>query len=92
MKLTIGKEIYKFEEIIFDKYYLQSRFYPNPEDKIVKFKKGTNTSFFRMSWTSEGKYAGRTINVNSKEVPFEYNKFYDIINQDEVSVLLELLK
>jgi len=39
MKLTIGKEIYKFEEIIFDKYYLQSRFYPNPEDKIVKFKK-----------------------------------------------------
>ena len=45
-----------------------------------------------MSWTLEGKYAGRTINVNSKEVPFEYNKFYDIINQDEVSILLELLK
>jgi len=45
-----------------------------------------------MSWTSEGKYASRTIKVNSKEVPFEYNKFYDIINQDEVSVLLELLK
>lgn len=104
LKLTIGREICKFEDIIFDKYYLQSKLNKKQTDSIIMFKwdseecqmagftEGRGFTFFRTCWTLEGKYNGRTINSMDKKIPFEYNKLYEIENQDEVAVLVELLK